>query len=561
MFVCYANQIILPDYKNPAGPMSSKENLRKLIRGKVLEGGSIPQEYSRDASLFQIKPEMVVIPDDTEDVRNLINFVSENSNSGLSVTVRGGATDMTGGPLSESIVVDIKNLNRIVTVGDGYATAEMGVPYRDFEKATLEHGYLLPTFPASREVCVLGGMVANNSGGEKSLIYGQTKDYVQRVRVILRDGKEYEFGPLSEEELKLKFEQEDLEGELYRKAFELIEKNYELIQKSKPKVSKNSAGYFLWDVWNKKTFNLAKLFAGSQGTLGIITEASFGLIKPKEHTRLLVIFLKDFSSVAKVVNAVLKHNPESFETFDDKIFNLMIRFLPGFVKVLGKNIFSLAWQFLPELKMFVTGGVPKLVLLAEFNGDTKDEALRKAQAAQMELRSFKLKTHIARTQSETDKYWTMRRQSFTVLRKGAGKKRTAPFIDDMIISPDKLPEFLPRLEKMLKPYNLVLSVNGHIGNGNLHIIPLMDPANPKLGEIIHDLSKKVYDMVVEFGGSISGEHNDGLVRGPYLEQMYGKEMFAVFKQVKQIFDPDNIFNPKKKTDANLNYTMAHLRRN
>ncbi|MBY0376902.1 hypothetical protein K2P96_02930 [Patescibacteria group bacterium] len=162
------------------------------------------------------------------------------------------------------------------------------------------------------------------------------------------------------------------------------------------------------------------------------------------------------------------------------------------------------------------------------------------------MKNFKLKTHITKSEAEANKYWDIRRESFALLRKHVKGKHTAPFIDDIIVRPEFLPKFLPELDKVLKQYDLVYTLAGHAGEGNFHIIPLMDFSRTDTGKIILELGEKVYDLVLRYRGSITAEHNDGLIRTPYLEKMYGKEVVGIFKQIKQIFDPKDIFNPGKK---------------
>ncbi|MEK7097567.1 MAG: FAD-linked oxidase C-terminal domain-containing protein, partial [Patescibacteria group bacterium] len=348
------------------------------------------------------------------------------------------------------------------------------------------------------------------------------------------------------------------EGKIYKQIFQLVDKNYELLQKAKPKVSKNSSGYFLWNVWDKKIFNLPKLIVGAQGTLGIITEIKFRLIKPKPRSKMLVIFLKDLKPLAKIVNTVLTYKPESFESYDDNTLKLAMRFLPEFVKLLKTNIFKLAWEFIPEFFMTLTGGLPKLVLIAEFTGDSEEEVARKAQNAKTALREFRVACRITKTAEESKKYWVVRRESFNLLRHHIKGKHTAPFIDDLTVRPEQLPEFLPRLDAIMSKYKLIYTIAGHIGDANFHIIPLMNLADPESRKIIPELSRKVYDLVFEFGGSMSGEHNDDLIRTPFLEKMYGKKIVSLFKKTKQIFDPHNIFNPGKKVDISVQYSMEHL---
>lgn len=467
---------------------------------------------------------------------------------------------MTGGPLNTSIIVDVsKHINALHSVNNQQATAQPGMFYRDFEKHTLKHNALLPSYPASREICTIGGMVANNSGGEKTLTYGKTERYVKKLKVILADGNEYEVRPLNKQELEKKISQTDFEGELYKQLFNLIDSNYDAIQKARPNVSKNSAGYNLWNVWDKQTFDLTQLFVGSQGTLGIITEITFSLITPKPKTGMLVIFLRNLDNLAEIVKTTLSYKPETFESYDDKTLKLAVRFLPSLLKQMkAKSLLSLALSFLPEMKMVITGGPPELVLLAEFTGHTQEEVIKQVQTAKQGLAKYKIKTHVAGSQQEVEKYWTIRRESFNLLRNHTKHKRTAPFIDDIVVRPEQLPEFLPRLDDIMDDYKITYTIAGHIGDANFHIIPLMDPTREDFDDIIEDLSQKTYNLVLEFNGSITGEHNDGLIRSHWLKKMYGEKVYSLFEQTKQIFDPKNIFNPGKKVHSTWEFAEDHL---
>lgn len=540
--------------------MDLKKELAGLLKGEISDDNSTLDAYSRDASIFELQPKLIVYPKDVEDMSNLVKFA--NKHAGVHLTVRSGGTDMTGGPLTTSIVVDMtRHFNNIKIVTPLRAITQPGVYYRDFEKQTISHGALLPSYPASRSICTVGGMVANNSGGEKNLRYGKTERYVQQLKVICADGNEYVIRPLDKKELNNKLAQTDFEGQLYRKMYQLIEKNYDAIQAARPDVSKNSAGYALWNIWDRKTFDMTQLFTGSQGTLGIITEISFKLIKPKKHSRLLILFLKnsDITNLAKITNLLLKHRPESLEAFDDHTVKLAVRYMSSFSTILNNpNLFSLALQFLPEAWMVVTGGIPKLIVLAEFSGGSEHETLLGCQQAQKDLAQFKIKSRITETKQDAAKYWAMRHESFNLIRRQSGANQSAPFIDDLIVKPELLPKFLPRLDTILKKYDLVHTFAGHIGDGNVHIITLMDLRDPRSKGIIESLSKQVYDLVLEFGGSVTAEHNDGLLHSAFLKQMYGSKIYTLFKQTKTIFDPHNIFNPGKKIGVTLKKSLGYL---
>lgn len=540
------------------------EEIKKHIEGDVEFDEKTLDMHSKDTSLFSVRPQLVVFPKHAKDVSALVHFASMANKSGrkLSLTARAGGTDMSGGPLSESIVVSfVRYMNKFLELGARSAKCEPGLYYRDFEAETMKKNLLLPSYPASREICMMGGIVNNNSGGEKTLSYGKTDRYVSKLWMVLSDGNEYEIKKLSEHELFLKMTQDTFEGKIYKDLYFLIQKNYKLLQEHKPQVSKNSSGYALWDVLDPhtKTFDLTKIFVGAQGTLGLMTKAEIQLVHPKSCKRMLVIFMKSTDILGMLVQDVLKFKPESFESYDDNTMKVAIRFAPALIKRLKGSLFSLAKSFLPEVWMVLTGGIPKLVLLAEFTAGSVEEASAQAEACHNAIKAkYKLKMRVTQSDTETEEYWIVRRESFALLRQNVRGMHTAPFIDDVAVHPSHLPTFLPELNALFKPYKIIYTVAGHVGDGNFHIIPLMDLTDPKTKVIIEELGPKVYDLVIRYKGSITGEHNDGIVRTPYVEKEFGTEVYNLFVQTKKILDPLNIFNPGKKVGGTIAYEEAHL---
>ncbi len=540
-----------------SSPNTLKERLKSAVRGEVSDNDADLKRASRDTSIFEIKPYLVVSPRDAEDVVRLVRFVREEKEKGvpLSLTARAAGTDMTGGPLTSSIVVSFTpHMNRILEVGRGFAVAEPGVYYRDFEKETLRHGYILPSYPASKQIAALGGMVANDAGGELSLSYGKTRKYVEELDVVLSDGSKVILAPLSAQQLEEKKKLSTFEGDIYRNMHALIEKNRATIENARPTVSKNSSGYALWDVMGspRATFDLTKLITGSQGTLALVTKIKLSLIRPKAHRAMLVVFLSDFDILPDVVHKILRHKPESFESYDEHTLSLAVRFMPQILKNLGLgSALHLAFSFLPEIGMVLTGGVPKLVLIAEFAAENEKDAHAMASQALASLEGLSVRARLTKSGIESEKYWRIRRESFALLRKNLKGLYASPFIDDIIVNPDHYPEFLPKLDSLLKEHALLYTIAGHIGNGNFHIIPLMDLKKPAVHHEIAELTDKVYRLVLSYGGSISAEHNDGLIRTPYLPLMFGDKMVALFEETKKIFDPLNIFNPGKKVGGRI----------
>ena len=545
-----------------------KQKLQEFgFKGEVDATTETRDFYSHDASMFELMPEAVVYPTDSQDICKLVKYVSlakKSENSHISITARSAGTDMSGGAINQSIIMDMtKHFNKTLEVSADSAHAQPGVYYRDFELETLKHGAIMPSYPASRDLCTIGGMVSNNAGGEKSLQYGKTERFVTELKVIFADGNEYIVKPLNRQELDAKMAQNDYEGNLYKQIFELIEANYNDIKAAQPKVSKDSTAYHLWNVWNRQTgvFDLNQIIIGSQGTLGFVTDIHFRLVPAPTQSGTLVVFLRDITQLGKIINVVLKHKPATFEGFDNYTLMLSFKLFYYFHTTLGWfGMIKLGLQLLPDA-LLLFKGIPKMVLLIEFNGDSPEDVAKKVHQMRLDLHPFDSKESYEEdaSQEKARKFWIMRRESFNLLRKKVHDKHTAPFIDDLVVPPEHLTTFLPELRVIINRYKLLATVAGHMGDGNFHVIPLMKIEQQSERDKLAPCMREVNELVLKYGGSLSGEHNDGLSRGPWLHQMYSKDMMDIFKQVKRIFDPDNIFNPHKKTDAQWEFSMQHLR--
>lgn len=546
--------------------MRLAEEIGKIFKGEVADDEITLKKYSRDASLFEVRPKLVVFPKDAEDLKALVKWVRDNS--GYSLTMRAAGSDMTGGPLNESIIADVtRHMNHLREIVEGTITTEPGVFYRDFEKQTLAKGLILPCFPASKNLCALGGMIANNCAGERTLRYGKMEKFVLETKVIFSDGNEYTVKPLNSAESEAKMAQGDFEGNLYKNLFNLITENRDVIEQARPNVSKNSAGYYLWNILENGVFDLNKLIIGSQGTLGIVTETKIRLVPEKQHHDMVALFFKSWNELPQVVKAILPFEPESLETFDEETLKLGLRFMPEIAKRAGSSLFSFAAKFIPEVLIGARMlGLPKLVVLVEIAEEAEEEVKGKIRNIVEAIKPFNIWHRVIEKDSEENKFWVMRRESFNLLREHVNNKRTAPFIDDFCIKPEKMPEFLPKALKILKDHGIEANIAGHAGNGNFHIIPLMNLTKESERAKILAVSDKFYDLVGEFKGSITGEHNDGIVRTPYLNKMYSPKVLELFKKTKDIFDPQNIFNPGKKVPSTssgqvggtLEYLESHI---
>lgn len=542
--------------------MNLSEDIKKIIDGDIIEDPTLKAKYKRDTSIFEIEPEVVVSPKSAEDIENLVEFVTKNKKKypELSLTARSAGTDMSGGTLTDNILLEfMTHFNRVKEMGKDFAVVEPGVYYRDFEKMTDEKGLLFPSYPASKDLCAMGGIVNNNSGGEKTLKYGKTNKYIQEYKIVLADGKLHTIRKLSGAALKKKLAQKDFEGKLYNKIYTILSKNYEKIQASRPVVTKNSAGYNIWDAWDGENLDLTQLICGAQGTLGIVTEATIGLIPKPKKEKLYVIFMKSYDNLPSYLQEILALKPTSLEITDDHTFKIYMRFAREMAQLLGAGgIFSTIKLFTPETLLILRHGMPKLILLVEFEGDDLKELNQNVKAVKEIVKKYKLIGHSVKNKLEANKYWKLRRETFKLFREKIKDRHSTPFVDDIIVKPELFPEFLPKITQLMDDSGVFYTISGHLGDGNLHIIPLLDLKKEDERNKMYPLADKVYKLVKEYNGSITAEHNDGLMRGPYLEEAFGKEIYSIFKEVKEAFDPLNIFNPHKKVDATREYSKKHI---
>ena len=524
------------------------QKLKNNLRGDISLDSALLKAASTDSSIFKITPSAVAVPKDIEDLKTLVRNVKGLALDGrqISLTARAAGTCMTGGSLTDSISVDIKpGFNWIgdVDIKNKNIWVGAGTRYKDLQHSLNSHDLLFAPYTSNYEDSVIGGMVGNNSGGEKSLRYGATIDNVMAVKMVCSDGNEYEFGSIDAETFIQKISQDNLEGFIYRELDKILENNNKLLQKARPKVRKNSAGYQLWRVVNKNQddFNIAKLIVGSQGTLGIITSVKLRLVDKLKHRRMLVITLDNPSKLSDLVKIILRHRPECLEMFDYHTYELAEKYMKqdAVNTEFSKN--------------------KNLIVIAQFIEHTKDQTDHYALLCNDELESKNYNVRTVLKDDEAESYWKIRRGSLKmILNHKYNGKRALPFIEDTIINVDHYGKFLKTLESIFAEYNMIFTCTGHIGDGNLQIIPLVDLESNNASEKIYELAARVYSLVFESGGSMSVDHNDGILRTPFLPIMFGNEVMELFAETKFLFDPLNIFNPGKKLGMTLEYAKNHM---
>jgi FAD/FMN-containing dehydrogenase len=506
------------------------------------------RRYSRDASIFEVTPQGVITPQDTDDIQSVVAWAVRMHEEGQPVyfAPRVGGTCMSGGSLTQHYILNLKSYYNFIGEVDMAARTirvQTGAMHIDVEKKVSEAGLLFAPYTSSREICGIGGMIGNNASGEQSIKYGATASNVGELKVVLGDGNEYTFGPLTRAELAAKKQLPTFEGEIYRRITTMLEENKSLIASRRPHTVKNAAGYAIWDLWDahEQTFNLARLFVGAQGTLGVVTEAELKLVKPGTHRRMIVTPIGDLDKLAEVVNTTLRHEPAICETFDHFTYELAEKYFPE-----------------DAARAHVAKG-KHIVIMSIFEADTQADVDALAEQAKDHLEKLGHETSWIDDPATIESFLLIRRQSFKMLLDHpAPNTRAEAFLEDTIVPLENYGSFLRRLESIIQEYDMIYTYAGHIGAGSIRLIPLVNMEAEGAAERVMELETRVNDLVLEFGGSISVDHNDGIIRTPYLEKQFGTEMIALFREVKNLLDPHGVFNPGKKLDGTYEYALEHI---
>ncbi len=531
--------------------------LQEHVVGEVMTGADARRYFATDASIFTLTPAIIVYPRSENDVRKTARFTWQLAERGrvIAITARGSGTDQSGAALGGGILVVFPaHMHRILEFDgkSGDVTVEPGINYGKLQQTLNTHSRFLPPYPASLEYSTIGGAVANNAGGERSTKYGSTREYVKRLRVVLANGEVIETSRLNRRELNKKLGLNSMEGEVYRQLDALIDENHDIVQQSVLPVTKNAAGYALADVKRKDgSFDLTPLLVGSQGTLGLVTEVTLETVTHNPVTTLIAAFIDDIKSAQAVITELkaLPHPPAAIEMVDGHLLD--------FVQVHNPTL----------LKGIIEPPFQKLALFIEF--DNANDRVQKRMAK----RTLKVLEHANATykiESDTDQkeqLWKVREAAAAILAHQESGAKPLPIIEDGVVPLERFEEFLEGVYSLFNLYHLPVSVWGHAGNANLHVQPLLDLGQVGDRQKMFKLLEEYYALVMRLGGSTTGEHGDGRLRAPFLEQLYGPEVYSLFKQVKQIFDPYGTLNPGVKIGVTLDdikplmrqeYNLAHL---
>lgn len=506
-----------------------EQELRDAIQGEVYFDDITRHVYSVDASIFEIKPLGIVVPKNKQDLQRIVEIASHFQ---IPLTVRGAATGITGGCLGHGLIIDVsKYLNRILAINlqEKYALCEPGVIQNDLNHELAPAGYRLGPDTSTGDRATLGGMLANNAAGARSLRYGKMVDHVQEVQLLLADGQFLSFASLSEEEWKKKCQQADREGEIYRN-LQTIKSEYEAeIRQHFPQIPRRVSGYNLDELLKPMPLNVSKLIAGSEGTLGIATEIKMNVVPLPQSTALLLIFFNDLIEAFRQVPELLHTHPLSLELIDRQIIQL------GRASPLMRN--CLNWL----------EGDPQAILIVELEAQTPQEVEEKIHLLMQQLQKQHIGYHhvpIVKRQ-QMDQVWNLRKSGLGLLLSKRTYSRAIAFLEDISIPPHHLALFMERFCQYLAAHGKQAGIYGHVGAGCMHIRPYINLQDPNELVLMRQMMLDISSLLLEYGGALSGEHGDGWIRSWLNPKMFGPKMMHAFQTLKMTFDPGNLMNPGK----------------
>jgi glycolate oxidase len=475
------------------------DELVRVAKGEILSDDWSRRIYSVDASHYEMEPAAVACPNDAHDVREVMRY---SFLAKVPVTGRGSGTGLLGQALSENgLVLDFsKHMNRIIEMSDNYVVVQPGIVKAVLDKELKKKNKFLPPDPASSNYCTIGGMIANNSSGVHCLGYGNTIDFVEAVDLVYANGSAGHASAASH----------DNNMSALKK---LLGPHTELVRNGYPGVNKNSCGYRLDAVIGEK-FHPHKLLAASEGTLGLVVSARFRIIDIPESRRLLVLGFEDLKGAVRAVHAILQLSPVAVELLDHTVF-------------------------------LHSGGREKGSLLyVEFAG--KDAQTRFDQC-KLKMAGLASVIEYASDEQSLSRIWSARKGALNnIMKMTVGSRKPIGLVEDTVVPPSMLAEHTENILAAYRENRLDYVMYGHVGDGNLHTRPIIDVSSKSESDMVRDLVNRIFAQVIRKGGTITGEHGDGLARVGYIDMMYGKNMTALFRQVKELFDPDYLLNPGKK---------------
>jgi FAD/FMN-containing dehydrogenase len=528
--------------------------LQEHLLGEVTDSTEARKQFAQDASILRIAPAIVVYPRDENDIRKTMRFSWQlaERGRGLPITARGGGSDTSGAAIGSGILlIFTAHMNRILELDQKkqFVTVEPGVTYDKLEQTLHTHGLFLPPYPASKHYATIGGGLANNAIGEKSVKYGPMGNYVERLRVVLANGELIETGPIGKRELNKKLGLASLEGEIYRTVDAMLEENAGLIEQQSHhlKALRNNAGYNIFDLKTKKGIDLTPLFLGSQGSLGIISEAILTTETYTPQTKLALVSLNDLNDLHEVLPKILKLKPSICDMINRSVVEQVSRINPN-------QLAGLLKQPRAAVHLFVEFDDPK-----EANQKKSVKQLKKL------LQKVDGEFELAEKPEEQIKIRKVRESVTTILTSPKGQSKAVPVAEDICVPITNLVEFLHKATEVYASLGLVAPAWGQAGEGIVRMQPTLDLGQVGDRQKLAKLTDSIYRSVIQMDGSITASAGDGRVRASYTREMYGPDIHNLMLKIKNTFDPYNILNPGVKTATQEDvkalmrgdYSLAH----
>jgi len=522
------------------------DELERSINGEVLRDEISLGMYSTDASFYQIKPLAVILPLDEADVKKAVKIAHDHK---LKILPRGGGTSLAGQTVGEALVIDFsKYMNKILEFNEKerWVRVQPGLVRDELNEEMAKYKLHFAPDPATTSRANVGGMVGNNSSGTKSILYGKTVDHILEAKVLLADSSELLLKEYSQDEFAKKAAQDNREGNIYRTFKAIIDKNKEEIKERFPKVMRRVGGYNLDEFVYTDRWNLAKLVTGSEGTLAVTLELKINLEPLPKYKSVAVVHFADLLEAIRAVQPMLPFRPSAVEIIDRTVLRLS-----------AENLTT------KQLCHFIEND-PAAILIVEFYDDSYESSMERPRQMIEKLREQKLgyAYPIFPDGKAFDDVWALRRKGLGLMMGIKGEKKALSFIEDSAIPIPVLPEYIDQVLKICAKHNTEVSMYAHASVGVIHVQPLLDLRDEQDIENLKRITDETFDLVVKYGGSWSGEHGDGLVRSAYNERFFGPRLYEELRNIKKLFDPENLMNPGKIVDAqtiehNLRYGTSY----
>ncbi|MBV9121800.1 MAG: FAD-binding protein [Planctomycetes bacterium] len=526
--------------------------LRALLEGAII--GEVRFDrlsralYSTDASIYQIVPLGVVVPRTEADV---IATVLACGRYRVPVTARGGGTSQAGQAIGAGVQLDCsKYFNNILEIQpqERWARVQPGCVLDDLNLEVKRWGLQFAPDISTSNRATLGGMIANNSSGARSVLFGKTVDHVLELKVVLADGSVVHLRPLEPDELEARCRQEDREGQCYRTVRRLAAGHAEEIERRYPKILRRVGGYNLDRFTNgTRPFDLTPLLVGSEGTLGITLEAKVRLVELPRARAVLVVQFRDLLEALAATPLILPHRPAAVEVLD--------RYILDSTRLNAEAA---------RLRDFIRGD-PGAILLIEFYGEGPEELPSRLEALQADLEERGLGYHFLRATEAglQSRIWKLRKAALGLSMAEKGDAKAISFVEDAAVAPEHLRDYIAELLAVVDRHGTTAGVYAHASVGCLHVRPVINLKTEAGVRQLTAIAEESAELVLKYGGALSGEHGDGLVRSPFQEKMFGPVLYQAFRELKRTFDPDNLLNPGKIVDAppltaNLRYGPGYL---